>query len=333
MKAIVKFKKYLTIILLMSCLFFMPLLPCSAQDQYLDISYHQLTTDFFGEGNHEFKPSGSGIGYGIDFTDDWSMGFTYQRSKGDGRWFSHRVVVREFYETGESESTATGLSLSWLANDHGFAFSYNQVDNTESSITYLPFLVESVAVADQVLSLGYIGQWVDSEKTLEDLFSENQNYWAVSWGIGLQNIDSDVDIVENLNTDQSIQLNINLERQSLSLFAEAGISYIFVKETLSWSPYLNLGWNWELDVSGEEYILLSRGDRSITFEQSGARFNNQIRTPDAGTMEFGVSLFWETGSDKNRQTPFDWSLDLGYSKALDTEVDYSGIQMSIRVDF
>ena len=261
------------------------------------------------------------------------MGLTYQRSKGDGRWFSHRAVVREFYETGESKSKAYGFSLNWLPNEHGLTFSYNQIDNTESSITYLPFLVESVTGADQVLSVGYIGQWADSEKTLEDLFSENQNYWAVTWGIGLQNIESEVDIIENLNTDEPIQIDINLERKSLSVFAELGVSYIFVRDTLSWSPYLNLSWDWELDVSGEEYILLSRGERLISFEQSGSRFNNQIRTPDAGTMEFGFSLFWESGSDKSGQTALDWSLDLGYSKTLATEVDYSGVQVSLRVDF
>ena len=311
------------------------LCPCSsiAQEQYFRISFEQATTDFFAEENREFKPAGSGISYGFDVNDDWSVDLSYQQSKGDGRWLSHRAVIREFYEVGEFESKSYGLSFSWIPADHGLRFSYSKIDNTESSTTYLPFLEESVDGSGAVLNIGYLGQWIDSKQTLESIINEDQNYWAITWGLGVQSIDSEIDVFERPNTDPPIQIDINLERQSLSAFADVGLSYIFVKDTLSWSPFLNLSWNWELNVSGEEYILLSRGEQSITFEQSGARFNNQIRTPDAGNLELGVSLFWETGDDTRGKEPLSWSLDFSFSEALDAEVDYSSYQISIRVDF
>jgi len=309
-----------------------------ASDQYLTVSYGQVKTDFFAENDRQYQPASNSIGYGINVSESLSFDLNYEKSKGSAEWFSHRVLRQSFYETGESESSAYSVGLAWIPKDHGINFSYSSLNYNESSTTYLPFLIETVQSNNDVYLLSYIGRWssssFDSNDTLERLLNESGNDWGLSWSIGLQSIDASADIVERLNADNPVTLTIDLNQKSLSAFADLEINYLVLDQSINYSPYLRLGWNWELDNTGEEYILLSRGEQSVSFEQSGSLFNNQIKTPDSGQVELGMKFYWQTGKTSlNSKDGLDWSSDLSYSQSIDTKTDFNVMRISITVYF
>jgi len=309
-----------------------------SNDEYLTFSYWKTTTDFFDENNRQYSPVSSSLGYGFELSSSWSFDLSYEKSKGSGEWLSHKLLKQSFYESGESESNSYSVGLSWIPKDHGISFSYSSLDYDESSTTYLPFLVETVMSKNDVYSVSYIGRWnsdnFDAGGSLENLLSDNQDELELSWSIGFQSFDANTEIVELPNTDPPVRIDVNLNQKSLSAFVDLEVNYLILSQKINYSPYLNLGWNWGLDTSGEEYILLSRGERTLSFEQSGSRFNSQIRTPDSGQFSFGLKFIWNTGTtDGDSSDGLDWITDICYTGSINTEIESSAVRLSFTAYF
>ncbi len=282
----------------------------------LTIGFGQTQTDYFGNGQSQIKPTSQMINYSRELNDAWIVEFSYEKIQADGRWLNRDGVAVDLFDRAESDSKTFGIALGWQAEDYGLTLSYADIKTNDKSLTFLPRIVETVDSDDKIISFSF-------NKSIEFSSTQKDYQWGLDWFLGAQYAQFDVSIFDNINTEPPTNVNTFIEQSSWSSFVDVSVNYWIEDISFAWAPYLSLSWNWELSSTGEQLILISRGDLHQVIDEPSGRFSTSFRIPDSGTWEVGVDFLWING----------WSINLRYGQTLETEFDLDSIAIDISVAF
>lgn len=293
-------------------------------ENYLSIGFAQTTTDYFGEENSQIKPISQSISYARQMTENWQIQLSYEKAKGDGKWLNRIGESFDLVSRAETETSSASISVNWQNDDYSLSASYSDVSSDDRSVTLLPIIVatlsnETVLSDSQVFSFGF-------DQLISMGNEESSDWdpdWNFDWGMGIQYATFDVDAIDLVNSDPPTFVETFIEQDYLSGYLDLGVSYWIQQPSYAWSPYLSVSWNWKIDESGDQLILVSRGDSDRVIDRPGGRLASTIKIPNSGSWDAGISLLWLSG----------WSVDFSYSQTLSTTYEQDSLAIDISVNF
>jgi hypothetical protein len=286
----------------------------SPPQQIITAFYGQSEYDYFGDGESEISTDSKGISYAIELSDSWSVAAVYQESNGKERWLAFERDNLQAFSGANIESSGIGVATSWDAKSYTLNLSYNQSEAEEQSVTYLPRVIERLVSDTQVVDFS-----IENSVSLSSETSRNQ--WSLDWEVGVQQAIFDAAINEQINLEVPVLLSTDIELEQLSGFVNLAVSYWIEEEDYAITPFTSIAWNTELNTSGEQSVLLSRGGDARPVNLLDGRFSNEINVPDSGEWQVGVGLLFVDG----------WSADLIYTESVAT--DYSIRDVSLSLSF
>ncbi len=288
----------------------------NAPQQIVTAFYGQSEYDYFGDGASEILTDSKGISYSIEVSDNWSAAAVYQESNGDQRWLAFERDNLRAYSGANIESSGIGLVTTWDAKSYILNLSYNQSEAEEQSVTYLPRVVERLVSDTQVVDFS-----LEKSVTLSPETSKNQ--WSLDWEVGVQQATFDASVNEQINLEVPVLLNTDIKLEQLSAFINLAVSYWIEKENYAITPFASIAWNTELNTSGEQSVLLSRGGDARPVNLLDGRFSSEINVPDSGEWQLGVGLLFVDG----------WSADLIYTESVATDYPIRDVSLSLSFFF
>ncbi len=281
-----------------------------ATENLLWVGYNQNSTDFFDGDDSQIKPDGIVFGYSRELTERLALTLSLSDFKGDVSAVAFENDQISLFNSGETESSLVGVSLSWLGDDFGLTFSFSQIDNTENSTVRLPLVVEKINGDDQILSFSY-----------DNFMSSAQ--WNVGWSLGAQYALSEISLTDLISTNPVTEINAEFDNESWSAFVDLDFSYPIELESLLVSPQFTLSWAWELASSGDELVTISRNGRTVSSNSLNDRLATTFRTPDSGFWEMAVGFEWRNG----------WGATLAYGQSIAADQDIDSISFDVSVAF
>ncbi len=284
--------------------------PTFAGESLFWLGYTQNSTDFFNNSSSQIKPAGVIFGLSTEISEDWAVTLSYgdiNANTSDTVFENNQIRLEN---TGDTASTAAGISFNWLADDFSLTFSYSQIDNTENSTTRLPLVVEEIVGDDQVFSASY------------DRFITFEN-WNFGWSLGTQFIQSSITTQAVIGANPPTRIDADFDSESISLFMDFDVSFPIEKETYKITPKFTLSWTSELSNSGDELVTVTRGDERRTFNQLNDRFGTTFRAPDSGFWEVGLEFEWDNG----------WGATLAYGQSIASDLNIDSFSFDVSVAF
>ena len=286
------------------------------QNNSLTILFGQSSNDYFEEYSSSLDTNTKGFAYSYSMTDDLSFSVSSQKSDASGRWLVTERDNLTAYNRAETESKGFSLASSWSGEVYTFDVSFNKSEAREQSLSWLPRVVERLDSDSKVFDFS-----LSRSVNLFNLPEESQ--LSFDWSIGIQHANFDAQIIDVIGTDTQLIVTSDIQLTQLSSFVDLGLSWWLEQDKVAWAPYLNLNWNFELDTSGQQTALLSRGGDARPVNLLDGRFTDDINIPDSGDWQIGLSLLLESG----------WSFDLNYSQSISTEYPTEKLFASISVFF
>ncbi|TQV75204.1 hypothetical protein FLL45_09705 [Aliikangiella marina] len=284
--------------------------PCKADNALVWIGYNQTSSDFWGDGRSDFKPDGESIGVSYLFDDTIDVAYSFGKIKGQESWPIAGVNNPNVTDRGESESESHSLSLTWLLEDFSLGFTVSDIQSEERTLIRFPIVAEITVTDDQLVSLNY-----------DDFYSDDKTTFG--WSVGLQFADSKNDNLQVFFTDPATSIATRFNQKSYSLFSDFDISYDIESESITFTPQLSVGWNFELSSDGEPLILLTRGDRRTLLNRFNDRITNSFLIPDSGYWNLSTNLDLHNG----------WNIALAYGKTISAPIDTTSISFDISLAF
>lgn len=286
------------------------------QRNFLTIGVGRISSDYFGNESDTIGSTHKAYSFAHQLSDQWLLEVSHQSEKGNESWLVRDGAVINVNDTAEIESKSIGLAAAWQGEEFGLSMRFSKGDSTENAEFFLPHIQDSLASDEEVVSLSY-DQTIDFGDIL------GKNIWSFDWSIGFQYAKFDLTIDERIFTDPIIDINNKLSQSSTSGYTDVGLSYWIGHQSFAWTPHISLSWNWEISNSGEELVIVSRGDQQIVLDDPGVRFSNSYRTPNSGAIDLGIDFAWESGINTN----------IGYGRDIDSEFESEKIYVDITVAF
>lgn len=286
------------------------------ENNSLSIGLGQSKTDYFGDNVSPIESDSQSVRYSHQISDAWQIELNYEKIEGDGRWLNPDSIANDRFNQAETSSDTLGFSVLWQNNDIALDLSYNDVSTDDRSVTFLPAILESVSSDDKIISFSFNHSILFDQKT-------SNNIWNFDWSLGTQYAQFDVVIHDVIILEPLINVDTLIEQSNLSGYVDLNISYWIETPDFYWSPYFALSWNSEFSSSGEQLILISRGEQRQLVDEPSSRFSSSFRTPDSGSWNLGVSIFWQNG----------WSVDIAYGETFATEIELQNLVVNLSVSF
>ncbi len=294
-------------------LVFAPFIQAS-ENNSLSIGVGKIKTDYFGDNASPITSDSQLVSFSHQFSDAWQVQLDYEKIDGNGRWLNVDSAVVDRFNQAETESNTLGFSVHWQNDDYGLNLSYSDVDTEDRSITFFPSILESVNSDDKIVSFSF-------EHSILFEVSDSDNIWNFDWSLGIQYAQFDITILDVV--EPAINIETLIEQSNLSGYVDLNLSYWIEQAEFYWSPYLAFSWNSEFSSSGEQLILISRGEQRQLIDEPSSRFSSSFRTPDSGSWNTGISVFWQNG----------WSVDVSYGETLGTEIELENLMVNLSVSF
>jgi hypothetical protein len=288
----------------------------ASEDNAVSIGLGQTSSDYFANGLSPIRPQSRSISYSRQLNDNWMVDAGFEWVEGDGQWLSRDGGLLDRYEQAETQANAINLAAVWQRESYGLGISFASIKSEERSLSLQPAVFETLSSSDKGINFSVV-------KSIE--FSQNPNgdRLSLDWSLGLQYAMFDIKILDRVNTKPPTNVNTNINQTSLSAYVDIEISYWIENSYFAWSPFFSVGWNTSISESGEQLILISRGDVERVVDRPSARFNSSIKIPNAGIWEMGISVMWDAG----------WMARLNYSQDIATEFDLQRINLEISTFF
>ena len=284
--------------------------PGYASDALIWLGYHQTSSDFWGDGRSDFKPDGQSIGISYLFSDTVDIAYSYGKIEGNESWQIEGIDNPNILDEGRSESESHTLSATWLLEEFSLSFSYSDIQSEERALIRFPVVGEITITDDKVFSVSY-GDFYSNDNTI------------FGWSLGIQYAYSENDNLQVFLIDPVTSVATQFNQTSYSFFTDFDIGYDIESDSVTFSPQLSVGWNFEISSDGEPLILLARGDERTFYNQFNDRVVNSFRTPDSGFWDLSANLDLHNG----------WNLALAYSQTISAPVDTSAISFDISLAF
>lgn len=288
----------------------------ASENNLLSIGLGQSETDYFGDNASPITSNSQSVSFLHQFSDVWQLELNYEKIDGDGRWLNADSIAIDRFNQAETTSDTIGFSVLWQQDDIGLNFSYSEVSTDDRSNTFFPAILESVSSDDKIISFSFNHSILFDE-------SVGGNIWNFDWSLGTQYAEFDVAIHDIIVVEPLVNVDTLIEQSNLSGYVDLNISYWIEEPGFYWSPYFSLSWNKEFSSNGEQLILISRGEQRQLIDEPSSRFSSSFRTPDSGSWNMGVSVFWQSG----------WSIDIGYGETLATEIELQNLAVNLSVSF
>lgn len=286
------------------------------QENSLTLNYGHSTSDYFGDDVSDLTSHSSSVIYSREISTSWRVSGSYYNSEAQDKWLTIERDNLNAFNRASVDSKGFGLSTSWDPSDYSFSVGYNQSNNNERSVTFLPRVLESLESRSQVINFS-----IDKTVSLGDDLSLNQ--WGFDWVLGLQQAKLEAEIKAVVGSDIPILVNSDIELKQLSSFIGLELSYWYQTEKFVLTPFLSLDWNFEINTSGQQTVLLLRGGDQRPVNLLDGRFSRDVNIPDSGQWEVGFGVLFDSG----------WSAELTYGQSLSTEYPIDSINFSISVFF
>jgi len=170
--------------------------------------------DYLNNSNSELKSQGSSIGFSHQFTPQLLASISISKENAEDQWINEDIIFDEFFTRAETSSNSSGISVSWLAEEHTLTFSYSNLRNDEYATRFFPREKETKTIngKDKLVSFSY-----NNFATF--------NEWSLGWGLGIQYAKNDTSS-RTIRTNDIITLtNSHLEQNNWSGYVDIDISY------------------------------------------------------------------------------------------------------------
>ncbi|PCJ50302.1 MAG: hypothetical protein COA74_03530 [Gammaproteobacteria bacterium] len=281
-----------------------------AADNLLWMSYSQIQSDYYGDGNSSLKPDGFNFGYMGDLSEQWQISFNYGKFTSADSWSIEGVENRDLFNQARTESQSIGLGITWLIDDYSISFDYAQQEYTENAISRMPRLDEEISSDDQFYSVSL------------DSFVGFEN-WILGWGLGSQYSDSKNKTQQIYRTDPVIMSNSQFDQTRWNVFLDLVIGSSYAFDDFDLLPALSLSWNSELSGDGEPLLVVTRDGERRVFTQFDYRNNNTYRLPDSGLWLISFTFDWKNN----------WSTSLTYGQNFSADIEVSSWSVDLSVEF
>ncbi|MBV1911793.1 MAG: hypothetical protein KUG78_21045 [Kangiellaceae bacterium] len=280
------------------------------------LGYSQNTTDYFAENGSEILPTSLSFSFSRQLSENLTLSASHDKLSGSARWpvyFGERKIGEE---TAKINSKNYGLSALWQEEYYGLALSYSQTNNQDNARTLLPEIIEVSKSDAQLASVSY-------NRFFEIDQQDSAAQWIVNWNLGSQYANFDIKVVDETVREPLTTLTIRDKQTIISGYVDIGVSYWDFEGEISWMPYAEISWNWELSSDNEQFATLSRGEATRAFDLTSERFSNRFRNPDTGRAEIGIALGWQNG----------WDVDLSYHQNIASELSLNGFSLIVSASF
>ncbi len=282
----------------------------------LTLAYGQSTNDYFVEQKSQLTSESQSVLWSRNIDSQWSISASLSKSDGSGQWVVFEGDNRSLANRAETSSDGFGVGVNWLSERFVVDFGFQKTSTKEQSIVFLPRVVERLksdtAIIDLSLGSDYLLVAYSEQKQL-----------SFDWMVGLQYADFDAHISDTLGTDTELLLETEIDLTQLGLFADFEVSFWFESLDFAWSPFINFGWNFEVNSSGEQKVLLSRGGEARPVNILDGRFTNDLKIPDSGEWGVGILFLLDNGL----------SFDFSYSKTIATDFPTNALSLSVSYFF
>lgn len=286
------------------------------QNNSLTVLLGQSSNDYFEEFPSSLDTETKGFVYAYSFSDSLTISVSTQESDGNGRWLATERDNFSTYNRAETELKSYALSSSWSGEIYTFDASFNNSEAREQSLSWLPRVVEQLNSDTNVFDFSV-------SRSVDWLKFSDANQLSFDWSIGLQHADFEAEIIDVIGTEAQLIVSSDIQLKQLSSFVDVGLSWWLEHSNMAWSPYVSLNWNFELDTTGQQSVILSRGGDARPVNLLDGRFTNEINIPDSGEWQLGLALLFDSG----------WSIDLSYSQTVSTDYPTDKMFASVSVFF
>jgi len=286
------------------------------ENSVLSIGLGQSQTDYFGDNVSPINSDSQRVSYSHQIFNAWQIELNYEKIEGDGRWLNADSIAIDRFNQAQTTSDTLGFSVLWQNDDFGLDFSYSDVSTDDRSVTFFPAILESVSSDDKIVSFSFNHSILFDQKA-------GDNIWNFDWSLGTQYAQFDVAIRDVVILESPINVDTLIEQSNLSGYIDLNISYWIETPDFYWSPYFTVSWNREFSSSGERLVQISRGAQRQLIDEPSSRFSSSLRTPDSGSWNLGVSIFWQNG----------WSVDIAYGETVATEIELENLVVNLSVSF
>jgi len=259
--------------------------------------------DYLANKDSKLITNGKNFAYSYLFSEQWSASLSYSTENADGQWLENEILNDEVFNSAETSSVATGLSVNWQALDYSVTFSYADIKNDDFSRTFLPRKTQTIRNKDKITSLSYykfIG--LDS--------------WMLGIGGGIQYTKNDTNSLTQRTTEVITITSLQFEQNSWSGYIDFDISYFVEQESFSWTPQLLLSWSEALSGSTEGFPIRTRnGTNNLS--------SSHYIAPDSGYWELAVEFDWHNN----------WSTNISYSETISSDIAVDSISLDMSFSF
>jgi len=259
--------------------------------------------DYLTDTESKLITKGINIGYSYLLSEQWSASLSYSNENAHGQWLENEIVNDEVFNSAETSSVATGLSVNWQAADYSLTFSYANVNNDDFSRMFLPRKTQTLKSKETISSLSYY-RFIGSDN------------WMVGIGGGVQYTKNNTNSLTLRTTDVITVTSLQFEQDSWSGYIDFDVSYFVEKENFSWTPQLLLSWSQALSGNTEGLPFRTRnGTNNLSSSRHIA--------PDSGYWEVAVEFDWHNN----------WSTNIGYSETISSDFNVDSISLDMSFSF
>lgn len=279
--------------LLCACgLFLSPVTAFAGGSVGIDYLSSEVVVSGFRDSETRIESSGPGISLALDVGDQWRVSFNHSSIDSDGAKETSTVRTRSIGV--QSESSSTGLGLSYYGDNFWASLRYRQSEDEQS--------VRGFSRLNTELDLD-IDQQQDAQSfTIEIGRDWLFGNWSPALSLSLSQQNLDVERTERLDTSNlSTFEGLSEELSGTDLGISASVAYyIQLSDSVLLAPNIGLFHQSNLsgDISGIAAFSQSRGGRSFRASQD---YREKLNTPEDTSIDFGLNLLagdwlWSIGT-------------------------------------
>ncbi|PWK53072.1 hypothetical protein C8D97_104290 [Pleionea mediterranea] len=299
---------------LLVCVFFTSLPSVSSEIRLTNtqiwLAHQQTRFDYFGAGNHPFKPSGETYGLSFTFNDQWNIGFSESKNTDSARWEEQITDNFSLISGAESDEKNQTIRARWFGDSASVSFSYTESKLSERSISRLPTIAERIENSSDTATVSFDDQWIS-------------NNWIYTARMGLQWADVELFTSQLIAVEPPITTASFLEQERWNGLADMSLAYWVMTDSIDFIPQLSVGWTWSLDEKGDSIAFVAREGEVHRISQSNNRLNGGLRLPNSGYWEFGTLIEWSEH----------WSSNISYQQSISAAQPIKALYLDLSVSF